>query len=76
MRDPRFPTFRDHRSVCCFQCGELLDSHRAYASGYPTGFWAQYCGHCQMATYYDVEATAMPPDTRPHQRKALNPLAD
>jgi hypothetical protein len=76
MHDPRFPTYRDHREVCCFKCGQQLDLREAHVSGWPTGFWAQHCRACGVTTYYDIVGSPMPQeDTRPDQRRHNNPLA-
>jgi|HubBroStandDraft_4_1064222.scaffolds.fasta_scaffold00038_34 hypothetical protein len=71
MTDKRFPTYRDHREVSCFQCGQQLDLREAHVSGYATGFWAQHCRACDVTTFYDLAGEPAPQeDTRPDQRGA------
>jgi len=53
-----FPVAKDHDSVFCFNCGDLLGKdHNASPSGFfdGNGAWQKWCFKCTMTTYYDVE---------------------
>jgi len=55
----RFPTFRNHREVVCFNCDTALAGFHYSDMGFAPGRgqYTQECGKCALRTWYDLEPT-------------------
>lgn len=53
----KFPIYKSHEVVSCFNCGGDLVGQFWFKSGFPAGRgeFMQGCEKCQMNTYYDLE---------------------
>lgn len=52
----KFPVFKNHASVICFNCDDALVASEAVDSGFPPkhGAFKKPCPRCQMNTWYDL----------------------
>ena len=52
----KWPVFRSHNEVRCFNCGAQLNPNRTgNPSEYPEGRWFGICAEgCGMGTFYDL----------------------
>lgn len=52
----RFPKYRSHDDVECFNCGTpLLDDPKASGQAPRNGQFVQKCHECGMRTWYDLK---------------------
>ena len=55
--DKKFPVYKDHVFVFCFNCGDRLLTSIPIKSGfgYGNGEYVKDCPKCGMKTWYDIE---------------------